>query len=360
MLSAGKTSPVIDTDARLAEFISRLDGAPWLAFDTEADSLHAYPEKVCLMQISIPGEDVLIDPLTGISLVPLLDHFKGRELLMHGADYDLRLLWRGYRFIAGKLFDTMPAARLIGETKFGLGDLVEKYVGVKLDKGPQKADWARRPLTERMETYARNDTHHLYALVEKLRDALREKGRLSWHEETCARMITDCSNLPPEDPDEVWRLKGSFPLERRSLAVLRELYFWREQEAIAANRPPFFVLSHDALLQIAIAAVNDPQQLPVPHHVRPARRERLQEAVERGLALPPEQCPERAKHSGRRATEAEVRRADKLKFHRDRVAKGLGIDPTLIAPKATLLALAQDWDAASAQLMNWQRELMKH
>jgi ribonuclease D len=351
---------VIDSDARLTELISQLECAPWLAFDTEADSLHAYPEKVCLMQISIPKADLLIDPLTGINLLPLLDHLRQRELLMHGADYDLRLLRRGYHFVAGKLFDTMPAARLLGETKFGLGDLVEKHVGLKLDKGPQKADWARRPLTERMETYARNDTHHLHALVEKLREELWRQGRLGWHEETCARLITDCSQLTPEDPDEVWRIKGAFPLERRALAILRELCHWREEEAIAANRPPFFVLSHDALLQISIAAVNSPGELPIPHHVRPARRVRLQEAVERGLALPPEEWPERPKHSGKRPTEAEVRRADKLKVHRDRVAKQLCIDPTLIAPKATLLALAQDWDAASTQLMNWQRELMKH
>jgi ribonuclease D len=254
----------------------------------------------------------------------------------------------------------MPAARLIGETKFGLGDLVEKYVGVKLDKGPQKADWARRPLTERMENYARNDTHYLQPLVEKLRAELALRGRLAWHEETCDRLIADCAVEPQVDPDQVWRIKGAFPLERRALAVLREVFFWREQEATAANRPPFFVLSHDAMLTLAIAAANDRRDLPIPHHVRPARRARLEAALRHALDLPASEWPERPKHTGKRPTEAEVRRADKLKVIRDRAAKQLGIDPTLIAPKAALLALAQDWETASAGLMSWQRELLKH
>ncbi|MBI3880889.1 MAG: HRDC domain-containing protein [Verrucomicrobia bacterium] len=350
---------MIDTDTRLAEFLPQLSSAPWLAFDTEADSLHAYPEKICLMQISIPGRDVLIDPLARLDLAPLLAALSKHELLMHGADYDLRLLRRGYNYVPGKIFDTMPAARLLGETQFGLVNLAEKFLGVKLDKGPQKADWARRPLTDRMANYARHDTHYLHEIVGKLRAALKEKGRLEWHAEICARLIRDCSVASEENPDEVWRIKGCFPLDPRGLAVLRELWHWREQEAIAANRPPFFVLSHEALLELAIAAANDEIELPIPHHVRPGRRDRLVDIIHRALALPAEEWPERAKHTGKRPSEADLRRCDKLKAIRDRRAKELGIDATLIAPKATLLELAQDWEKHSAELMNWQRELMK-
>src|SRR5437879_115099 len=165
----------------------------WVAVDTEADSLHAYPEKVCLIQISTASGDELIDPLAQVDLDPLLDALSGHELIMHGADYDLRLLIRHHRFVPSSIFDTMLAARLLGLSQFSLGHLVEKYLGVKLEKGAQKANWALRPLTEKMERYARNDTHHLKPLADKLRDELQAKSRLAWHAESCARLIVDCT-----------------------------------------------------------------------------------------------------------------------------------------------------------------------
>ena len=154
------------TDEKLAALLPKLRAAKWLALDTEADSLHAYPEKVCLIQISTTDGDRLVDPLAKINLDPLLEALNAHELIMHGADYDLRLLRKHHEFTPSAIFDTMLAARLIGEVQFGLSSLVEKFLGVKLDKGSQKADWARRPLTEKMETYARNDTRYLQPLAE--------------------------------------------------------------------------------------------------------------------------------------------------------------------------------------------------
>ena len=167
--------------------------------DTEADSLHAYPEKLCLLQFSIEDQDQIIDPLAPIELAPLWKCLKGRELLFHGADYDLRLLKRTFNFIPEKIFDTMIAARLLGVEKFGLGNLVEDFLGITLEKGSQKANWARRPLTPTMEDYARNDTRHLKPLVDTLQQQLAEKGRTSWQEESCARLVSECSQ--PKEPD---------------------------------------------------------------------------------------------------------------------------------------------------------------
>jgi len=182
---------VIDTDAKLTAFLPALKSATWLALDTEADSLHAYPEKVCLIQISTVAGDRLVDPLAPVNLDPFFAALNEHDLIMHGADYDLRLLRKHHEFVPRAIFDTMLAARLLGERQFGLSSLVEKFLGVKLDKASQKADWARRPLTERMETYARNDTHHLKPLADKLRLELQQKGRLAWHQESCARLIVD-------------------------------------------------------------------------------------------------------------------------------------------------------------------------
>src|SRR5436190_21329493 len=207
---------VIDNDEKLSAFLPTVRAAAWIAVDTEADSLHAYPEKVCLIQISTASGDALIDPLARVDLGPLLDALSGHELIMHGADYDLRLLERHHRFVPSSIFDTMLAARLLGLPQFSLGNLVERYLGVKLEKGAQKANWAMRPLTERMERYARNDTHYLRPLEEKLKPELEAKGRLAWHQESCSRLIFDATKERPADMDSIWRVKCSHLLGRRS------------------------------------------------------------------------------------------------------------------------------------------------
>ena len=351
---------MINTDEKLAAFLPVVRAAEWIAVDTEADSLHAYPEKVCLIQISTVAGDRLIDPLSRLNLDPLLDALNAHELIMHGADYDLRLLRKHHEFVPGAIFDTMLAARLLGQRQFGLQSLVATYLGVKLEKGSQKANWARRPLTEKMEQYARSDTHYLKPLSDQLKLELQQRSRLAWHQEACARLIDDSTRLCPVDLDSVWRVKGSHALSRSALAVLRELWHWRETEALAANRPPFFILSHDLLVDIAAAtAAHLPIEPLVPRHLTPRRREGLAQAIQAGLGLSADQHPELLRHTSRRPNEAERRRFGGLERHRNAHAHRLDIDPTLIASRATLMDLARDWDHHAPQLMNWQRELLQ-
>lgn len=358
--AAGHTPGVIDTNERLAEFLPVLRAAKWVAVDTEADSLHAYPEKVCLIQISTAAGDRLVDPLADLDLPRLLDGLKNHDLIMHGADYDLRLLWKHHRFTPRSVFDTMLAARLLGERQFSLNALVAKHLGVTLDKGMQKADWARRPLTARMETYARNDTCHLKPLADELRRELQHKHRLAWHEESCARQMKDCACDPEPDSNTVWRMKGSHLLSRPALAVLRELWHWREQEALTAKRPPFFVTAHETLTRLADAAANSrPIDALLPRRFSDRRRESLRHAIARGLALPAAQHPEILRFTSSRLTEAERRRLGDLERRRDAQAAKLDLDPALIAPRAALLGLARNWDKHAPELMNWQRELLQ-
>jgi ribonuclease D len=350
---------VINTETTLAEFLPVIRNAAWVAVDTEADSLHAYPEKLCLIQISTAAGDRLIDPLAKIDIDPLLAALAGHELIFHAADYDLRLLRKHHEFVPGAIFDTMLAARLLGMKKFSLGDLVETCLGVKLEKGSQKADWARRPLTPKMEDYARNDTHHLKPLADKLKAALVEKGRLAWHQESCARLIAESSRAFVPDPD-VWRVKGSYVLGRAALAVLRELWRWRETEAIAAGKPPFFILKHETMVELAeAAAAKHPVEPLMPRYLSPRRRDGLAKAVQAGLAVPAAQHPAPPLRDGRRFTNAEHLRFLTLEKHRNAHAHALDIDPTLIAPRATLGDLARDWDQHAPKLMGWQRELLK-
>lgn len=350
---------MIDTEAKLGEFLSRLKAASWVAVDTEADSLHAYPEKVCLIQISTAAGDDLIDPLSAIDLDPLLDALAGHELIMHGADYDLRLLRKHHEFVPGAIFDTMLAARLLGLRQFGLGNLVEHFLGIQLEKGAQKADWAMRPLTEKMERYARHDTHYLKPVSDQLRGQLKSKGRLKWHEESCARLIAESTKERETDADSAWRIKGSHLLGRPGLAVLRELWKWRESEAIAANKPPFFVLSHQVLVDVAAAAAgNRPVEPLLPRHLSDRRRRELAKAVKRGVAIPASEYPEIPRNSGRRANETEKKRFLELQSRRDARARELEIDPTLIASRSVLSDLAHNWDKNAPLLMKWQQELL--
>jgi len=351
---------VIDTDQKLQAFLPQLRASPWIALDTEADSLHAYPEKLCLLQISLPGADVLLDPLSGMKMSPVLEVLAGRELILHGADYDLRLLRKGFGFVPTLIFDTMLASRLVGCREFGLTHLVEKFLNVKLEKGPQKANWARRPLTERMETYASNDTRYLKPLADLLHAQLKEKGRLKWHEETCARLVADCSVPRTPDLQTVWRVKGSSKLKPRALALLREIWYWREQEALSANKPPYFILSPETMVGLAAAAAEPdfaPHTLPLPRNFSQRRQRGLRHAIEKGLIEKHPPTPIRARRH--RQTEAQKKLLGMLEQKRDKRAEELGIDPTLIANRATLVLLSHDWKNNQSVLMKWQRDLLE-
>ena len=351
---------MIDTEAKLSAFLPQIRQTTWVAVDTEADSLHNYPEKVCLIQISTAGGDELVDPLAGVALDPLLEALSGHELVFHAADYDLRMLLKHHQFVPRAIFDTMLAARLLGERQFGYSHLVEKFLGVRLEKGPQKANWALRPLTLRMEEYARNDTRYLKPLSDQLKARLATAGRLAWHQESCVRLIADCTQPRPDDGDVVWRVKGSHALGRAGLAVLRSLWRWREAEAVAANRPPFFVLSHDLLVSLAAAAQSqEPIEPLLPRHLSDRRRSGIRAALADGLRTPAGAHPHPLKHTSYWPSEAERRRQAELQKHRDARSAELNLDPTIIASRATLAELAQDWEAHAPRLMLWQREVLQ-
>lgn len=351
---------MIDKEPELKQLIPKLRSAEWVAVDTEADSLHAYPEKLCLIQVSITGMDVLIDPLAKLELAPFFAELQRHEVIFHAADYDLRLLQKHHRFVPKTVFDTMLAARLVGLTQFGLAHLVESILGVKLDKAPQRANWAIRPLTDRMSQYAVNDTLHLKPLVDKLRADLTSKGRLDWHREWCAQLIRECAVEKDSDPDRIWRIKGSAVLSPRALAVLRELWYWREAEATAANRPPYFVLAHETVLRMAVVATEQGAfENLFPKGLSQRRRKGVVDAVQHGLNVAKSELPQPFKHKFHRPTEAERKRFIELSNRRDKQAHRLELDPTLIASRADLARLAQDWDQHAPDLMKWQHELMK-
>jgi len=347
---------MIVDDTEIAALVAALQRSPWLALDTEADSLHAYPEKLCLIQISHSGGDALVDPLSPAALAPLLAHLSGRELILHGADFDLRLLRRTRGFIASQIFDTAIAAQLLGRPRHGLRDLVRELLGVELQKGSQRADWARRPLSPQMLTYAVDDTRYLSPLRDQLDAELHALGRRSWHREACARLVRLCA-VPSVTNPEAWRLKGCAQLDPRGLAALRELWRWREAQAIERDRPPYFVQSHEVLLEIAARAARG--DLTLPAVVKPRDRRGLEEALAQALATPDEALPlrESSPRPPRITRELQLR-IEAVRARRDQRAADLAIDASLIATKSEIAALAEDWQRGAAAMMPWQSELL--
>jgi ribonuclease D len=308
-----------------------------------------------LLQISVPGHDFLVDPLAGHSLLPLFAQFESRLFILHGADYDLRLLRRNGFAGPIRLFDTMIAARLCGLTEFSLAALIERYFSVKITKTSQKANWARRPLPKQMLEYAVNDSRYLIELAALFEAQLRQLGRWEWFEQSCERAIVASTVTRERDPDSLWRLPGSSELSNRGNAVLRALWHWRDQEAQGVDRPAFHILQNEQLVNAA-DRFDKGQEVHI-QHLRGSRKARFFEAAHRALEVPENEWPKFVSKPRPRSTpEWDVRfRAYKQK--RDAVAADLRLDPALIAPKAILEKLAAEPESA-AKLMPWQREAL--
>src|SRR6476661_7377573 len=229
-LRVSREVPLIQSQAELGALFQRLRGEPLLAVDTEAASFHRYTDRVYLLQVSSRVETAVVDPLATQGLDPLGEVLADPnvEIVFHDADYDLRLLDREYGFRATSVFDTRIAAQLLNEPGVGLAALLEKYLGVRLDKRFQRADWSARPLSPEMLEYAAADTRHLPELRDLLRDRLRELGRLEWAEEEF-ELLTAVrrTQAEPNEPGYL-RIKGAKALNPRAQAVLRELFQWRE------------------------------------------------------------------------------------------------------------------------------------
>ena len=335
----------LDSLLRLLEALDRRMEAD-VALDTEADSFHHYFEKACLLQLAWDGGAHLVDALAPLDLPALLQRLAPRRLLMHGADYDLRLLSRGYYFRATSLFDTMLAAQLLGEKEIGLAALLSTRAGVALDKTHQRSDWSARPLAPAMVAYAAADVLHLAALVESLTRDLEVKGRLGWHAEECARLAATIFPAGREaDPENDWRIKGTNALTDRERAFARTLWEAREARARALDLPPFRVLTNERLLLAARTAAGgerDPRKLfPGPRALPGSFATAVDEALAHAAALAPAGWPK-----ARRGERIEVdpgleREVETLKKSRDAKAAALGLDPGILASRAVLTAVAR-------------------
>lgn len=358
----------VDTREALGELIGRMGQAERVAVDTEADSLYHYFEKVCLIQVSVAGDEYLVDPLCGIDLAPFLAALSDTVVILHDAGYDLRMLRASFGFRpGGEVFDTMLAAQLLGHGKFGLAAMLGRYFGVVLSKHGQKADWSRRPLSTAQLEYAACDTRHLQALADTLRAELQQRGRLDWHRESCERMVEATARDPKRDPDNAWRIKGLKGLDRRQLCFVREVWLWRDGQARAADLPPFKVLGNQQLLDVALRAATQRTGEPLsgvklPRNCTGRRLAALEQAIREARGLPQSEWPRPRPREPRRG--APPPSLDALRAESARVAGGLGIDPAVLAPRAMMEAVALQLPESVEEIiecsgmMRWQADLL--
>lgn len=351
---------VIDQNT-LNLLVERLSQETVLAFDLEADSLHHYTEKVCLIQVSSASETRLIDPLAQLDVRVLAPIFANPAIkkIFHGADYDMRSLYRDFGIEVSNLFDTMIASQFLGESEFGLAALLKKRFGVELDKRYQKADWSKRPLSTEMMEYAMKDTSLLIELYQQLEAELVAKGRLAWAEEE-SELVARVRYASREGELMCLRFKGANKMKPRELAVLEELLRFRDEKAKSADVPPFRILGNDLLRELAEKQPRSNFELVGIHTMSSKLIDRLGrgilQAVAAGLALPQDKLPQA--QSGRRPMLDRTLddRVKKLKAWREIKAAQLGLGVGLVANNTLLEALAEPTSPQLALLKRWQRE----
>ncbi|HEX8169129.1 MAG TPA: ribonuclease D [Thermoanaerobaculia bacterium] len=354
----------IDRQQELDDALARAASHAQLAVDTEADSLHSYFDKVCLIQMSTTDEDLVVDPLVRIDLARFGEVLADEKItkVFHGGDYDLRILNRDFGFTVRNLIDTSICAQLLGYEGLGLAALLDRHFGLKLNKTHQRADWSIRPLPQDMLEYATTDTHYLIPLAAKLREELEALGRWEWAVEEFARLEHVRYKEVDEDA-ETWRkLKNIGTLDRRSLAIVRDLHRWRDALARKADRPPFKILGNDVIVELARtkpAAFRDLGSVKglSRYHIDRYGREMVA-IVREAMELAEEALPERNDPKPWIRDKALEARIDRLKRVRDKYAKELKIDPSVLGARHILTAVATANSLDVPTMREWQKQVM--
>lgn len=339
-----KDAVLVTAREHLEEVCAELRNFPQIAFDTESNGFYAYKEKVCLVQISSPVEDYIVDPIAFKDLSPLGPLFADPKIekLFHAAEYDVLCLKRDYGFRFANIFDTMIAARVLGIKELGLAAAIERHFGIVVSKKLQRADWGRRPLTHEMIRYAQGDTHFLIRLVEIQKKALAERGLTQDALEACAELAAIEPNVKAFDPDGYWRLIGRQEIDGRATAALKEIWLFRERQAESRDRAPFRVMPEDLMVRIAQAMPETREALAAVKGMSPYILERfasgLLAAVEKGrrsepLTRPPQ--PER-----RRMPDVEFRLFEALRAWRKERAEKDKVEPVVVMSTESMRQIA--------------------
>jgi ribonuclease D len=356
---------LIDQPGQLQPLLGAIDQSTEVIMDTEADNMYRFRVRVCLLQFYVRGEVYLVDALAPMDLGPLWPRLAKTHLVMHGSDFDLRLLHDFCGFRAKSLFDTMLAAQLLGRGRIGLASLIEDNFGVKLDKDGQKANWSRRPITQKLLDYAALDVWYLPALRDILTRELKRLGRTEWMDQQCQAQIDAGTTgfAPPDEND--WRIGKSERLRARGQGVLHAIWHWRQEQALRLDTPPFKVCSNEFLVRLALAADAGDSDEAILADVNLGKRHprligSLAAAVRAGIEKDPRTLPRRPGRDPNHIplTQAEIALLDRIKEDRDKIAAKISIEPTLIANRSQLSQVARDPGNLGKILLPWQASLL--
>ena len=328
------------------EGVARILGqAKIIGVDLEADSMYHYFEKVCLLQIATESASYVIDPLALRDLSALHPVFSNPRIrkVFHGADYDIRSLYRDFRLEVENLFDTQLACKFLGLRETGLEALLRSRFQVELNKKFQRADWAQRPLSREMVEYAAMDGRYLIPLARMLERELEEKSRLSWVEEECL-FLTKVRFTPPSHDLLYLKVKEAFLLDPRRLAVLEALLEFRETQAQKSDLPPFKVLRNEPLLELAMKKPLRLEELEKGKALSRKQIDRygthLLQEIHRAMAIPDEDLPVYSREAGPDLSSPVRKRVNALKTWRNMRAKNLGMEPGILINNDVINAFA--------------------
>jgi len=367
MKETGGIHKIIDTMVALENLVAAIGNEKTIGVDLEADSMYHFKEKVCLIQIAAKGTNVVIDPLMIQDLSPLKPLFKRTEIqkIFHGADYDVRSLYRDFRITINNLFDTELASRFLGYSETSLEAVLKNKFDVTLDKKYQRKDWSKRPLPQDMIAYAAKDVRYLLPLAESLSAELENKNRLGWVIEECEYLSRVRPNTNNTDPLYL-HFKGAGKLDARSLAVLESLLQYRRRIAQKKDMPLFRIFSSRTLLELAEKkplnlkklehnAIMSPRQISM--HGR-----KVIQTINDAMQIAPQDLPVYPRKKSPRVPLVVAGRVKALKQWRDAQAANLAVDPALICTKSLFSTIALQKPrrisdlAAIGELKNWQRK----
>jgi ribonuclease D len=369
-----KTSPsyeYIDTFNALKDLTVKVKKSKQVAVDTEADSLHHYFEKVCLLQLTINNTNYIVDPLAKLDLSDFLNNLSEKPLILHGADYDLRMLQSSFGFRPkNRIFDTMIAAKLLGYNKFSLAALVNHFFNITLKKQGQKSNWSKRPLSESQLEYASYDTHFLEEIAANLKDELKKLNRYNWFHETVDFMVQSTENNKEPDMDNAWRIKGTGFLKEHQLIFLKQIWHWREKIGAEKDIPCFKIMGNSHMVELSAWTADNPSAkaadfpgLPKSYSVR--RIHQLEKAIEKARNTKKTNWPKfriRTKPVHNKPGYKKLVKA--LKEECVKVAEKLKMNPSDIANNAALELLARERPSTLKEvyqyghIMKWQAKLL--
>jgi len=344
------------------ELVRRLRQASVVAIDTEFMREKTYFAKLCLIQLANDDLAAIVDPLVCKDLSPLCELFEDTSVvkILHAGGQDLEIFFRECETTLSPIFDTQTAATLTGyPQQIGYGPLVNEVTGVKLDKGDSYTDWSRRPLSATQVEYALNDVRYLPEVYRELSGKLEESGRTDWLQAEFDRLADPATYRIV--PEEQWRrVKRISSLNRRQLAVAREVAAWREREAIRRDIPKRWVLGDEGVVEVARRAPATGAELSairgVPDKIGQSATGGLLEAVAKGAAVDEEDLPSLKK---KRRPAVDIDGAVDLMVALVRLrAHEHGVAMPLLASRDELERLASGDREGNAMLEGWRREIV--